>query len=421
MLRRLNPFNLNGSRVISSISTNQVRYFGQFKYDNPLNLTSLLTEDERAVAEAANEYCQAQLQPRIIDAYRNEKFDKSIMREFGSMGLLGPQIEGYGCSGIGTVAYGLIAREVERVDSGYRSAMSVQSSLVMLPISEFGSEEQKERFIPKLATGELIGCFGLTEPNYGSDPGSMITNAKLHPIKKDTYILNGAKTWITNSPIADLLVVWAKLDGKIRGFLVEREKAGPGLSTPAIHGKTALRASITGMIQLDNVEVPADNLLPKAFGLKGPFTCLNSARYGIAWGAIGALEEAVKITRQYALERTQFGNPLAKYQLIQMKLSQAVTDIAYGQLACLQVGRLKDAHSPDFCPEMISLIKKQNTDRALYNSRKLMEVFGGNGIADEYHISRIANNLFVVQTYEGQSDIHGLILGRAITGENGFF
>lgn len=393
----------------------------QFNWEDPFRLDTLLTEEERAISESAREYCQERLYPRVLEGYRTEEFDKSMMREMGEIGLLGPTIQGYGCAGVGTVAYGLIAREVERVDSGYRSAMSVQSSLVMLPIDTFGSVEQKERFLPKLATGEYIGCFGLTEPNHGSDPGSMETTAKPHPTKKGVYVLSGAKNWITNSPIADVMVIWAKLDGVIRGFIVERSQvdAGSGgLATPAIKNKTSLRASITGMIQMDNVEVPAENMFPEVKGLKGPFTCLNSARYGISWGAIGALEEAIKLARAYSLERTQFGHPLAKFQLIQKKLAEAVADAAYGQLASLQVGRLKDAG--EYTPEMISIVKKQNVDRALYHSRRLMEIFGGNAASDEYHIARIAHNLFVVQTYEGQSDIHALIIGRAITGESAF-
>jgi glutaryl-CoA dehydrogenase len=392
----------------------------KFNWEDPLKLESLLTEDEIAIANVAREYSQDKLYPRVLEGYRTEVFDKTMMREMGELGLLGATIDGYGCSGVSSVAYGLIAREVERVDSGFRSAMSVQSSLVMHPIDVFGTQEQKERFLPKLATGELLGCFGLTEPNHGSDPGSMETVARPHPTKEGVYLLSGAKTWITNSPIADVLLIWAKLDGEIRGFLVEREKVKSGLSTPAIKNKVALRASITGMIQMDEVEVPKENLFPEIKGLKGPFTCLNSARYGIAWGTMGALEEAVKLARNYSLERKQFnGNPLAKYQLVQKKLADAMTDAAYGVTACVQVGRLKD--SGEATPEMISMIKRQNCDRALAGARTLMEVFGGNATSDEYHIGRIAHNLWVVQTYEGQSDIHGLILGRAITGQSAFY
>lgn len=402
-------------------SASPVAAKAQFDWENPFRLDTLLTDEERAISQSARDYCRDKLYPRVLEDYRTEHFDKKVMREMGELGFLGPTIDGYGCVGASTVAYGLIAREVEAIDSGYRSAMSVQSSLVMLPINEFGTAEQKERFLPKLATGELIGCFGLTEPNHGSDPGSMETVAKLHPTKKGVYVLNGAKNWITNSPIADVAVVWAKLDGKIRGFIVEREKVdngSGGLATPKISNKTALRASITGMIQMDGVEIPAENMFPDVTGLKGPFTCLNSARYGISWGAIGALEEALALARKYALDRTQFGKPLGSFQLIQKKLAEAMTDVAYGQLASLQVGRLKD--NGEATPEMISIVKRQNVEQALYHARKLMEVFGGNGASDEYHIGRIAHNLFVVQTYEGQSDIHALILGRAITGLSAF-
>lgn len=413
-IAKLTSIPRSASRTFSSTST-----LGKavFDWENPFRLDTLLTDEEQAISKSARDFARNQLYPRVIEDSRNETFDKHLMRDMGEMGFLGPQIEGYGCAGVSSVAYGLIAREVEAIDSGYRSAMSVQSSLVMLPINEFGTTEQKERFLPKLATGELVGCFGLTEPNHGSDPGSMETTAKPHPTKKGVYVLNGAKNWITNSPIADIAVVWAKLDGKIRGFIVEREKvdAGSGgLATPKISNKTALRASITGMIQMDNVEIPAENMFPEVHGLKGPFTCLNSARFGISWGAVGAMEESLSLARQYALDRKQFGKPLASFQLIQMKLAEAMTDVAYGQMASLQVGRLKDQHLAT--PEMISIVKRQNVERALYHARKLMEIFGGNGVSDEYHIGRIAHNLFVVQTYEGQSDIHALIQGRAITG-----
>lgn len=401
-------------------SVSSSRAAARFNWEDALNLRSALSEDEISIADTAHDFCQEVLQPKVIEGYRTEEFDRKIMQDIGAVGLLGPTIDGYGCAGANNVSYGLIAREVERVDSGYRSAMSVQSSLVMHPINVFGTQEQKDRFLPKLATGEMIGCFGLTEPNHGSDPGSMETVAKPHPTKKGVLVLSGAKTWITNAPIADLFVVWAKLDGKIRGFLVERSKVPEGsLATPAIKNKTALRASITGMIQMDGVEIPEENMFPDITGLKGPFTCLNSARFGIAWGTMGALEEAIRLARNYSLERKQFGNPLAKYQLIQMKLANALTDANYGLLACLQVGRLKDAGEE--APEMISMIKRQNCDRSLFNSRALMEVFGGNAASDEYNITRIAHNLQVVQTYEGQSDIHAMILGRAMTGESAFF
>ncbi|RPA95059.1 putative glutaryl-CoA dehydrogenase [Choiromyces venosus 120613-1] len=362
-----------------------------FDWQDPLQLTSALTEDEVAISNTAREYCQERILPRVLQAYRDEYYDREILVEMGELGLLGATINGYGCAGVGNVAAGLITREVERVDSGYRSGMSVQSSLVMGGIDEFGTQEQKERFLPGMAKGKILGAFGLTEPNHGSDPGSMETVARPHPTKKGVYLLSGSKTWITNSPIADVLMVWAKLDGKIRGFLVERATAAPGtLSTPAIKDKNGLRA------------------------------CLNNARYGIAWGTMGALEDCIARARTYALERKQFkGNPLAKYQLVQKKLADATTDAAFGLAACLHVGRLKDK---GLCtPEMISMIKRQNCDRALVNARNLQEVFGGNAVSDEYGIGRHVANLFVTQTYEGQSDIHSLILGRAITGVQAFY
>ncbi|KAL4930222.1 acyl-CoA dehydrogenase/oxidase [Aspergillus undulatus] len=393
-----------------------------FNWEDPLLASELYTEDELAIQETARQYCQEQLQPRVLDAYRNENYDRRILEEMGELGLLGASIEGYGCAGVSTVASGLITKEVERVDSGYRSGMSVQSSLAMTAIHEFGTQELKDRLLPELAQGKLAGCFGLTEPNHGSDPGSMETIAREHPTQKGVYLLSGSKTWITNSPISDVLIVWAKLQstGKIRGFAVERSKCPPGtLETPALKNKSALRASITGMIQLDDCPVAVENMFPDVEGLTGPFTCLNSARLGIAFGAMGALEDCIDRARTYALERKQFkGNPLAKYQLIQKKLADAVTDATYGTLAATQVARLKDAGKST--PEMISLVKRQNCDRALANSRILQEIFGGNATSDEYHIARHAANLFVVQTYEGQSDIHALILGRAITGVQAF-
>ncbi|RMZ78040.1 hypothetical protein DV737_g4119, partial [Chaetothyriales sp. CBS 132003] len=393
-----------------------------FRWEDALNVDSLLTDEERAIQETANSYCQERLLPRVLDAYRNEDYDKTILKEMGELGLLGATIDGYGLPGIGNVANGLITREVERVDSGYRSGMSVQGSLVMGGIYEHGSPEQKDRFLEKLGKGEYIGCFGLTEPNHGSDPGSMETTAKPHASKEGYYSISGAKTWITNSPIADLLLVWAKLQdtGKIRGFLIERSQCPPGtLETPKLRDKNGLRASITGMIQLDDCPVPKENMFPEVEGLKGPFSCLNNARYGIAWGAIGALEDCIDRARTYALERKQFkNNPLAKYQLVQKKLADATTDAAYGLLAAFQVGKLKDQGKA--APEMISLIKRQNCDRALVNARLLQEIFGGNAVSDEYHIGRHVANLFVCQTYEGQSDIHALILGRAITGVQAF-
>ncbi|KAL2210994.1 acyl-CoA dehydrogenase NM domain-like protein [Sarocladium strictum] len=393
-----------------------------FNWEDPLASSNLLTEEELAIAETAERYCQERMLPRVLQAYRDETYDQKILEEMGELGLLGANLEGYGCAGASTVAGGLITRAVERVDSGYRSGMSVQSSLVMGGIHEFGTEEQKEKFLPEMAKGKLLGAFGLTEPNHGSDPGSMETTARPHPTKKGYYSLSGAKTWITNSPIADVLMVWAKLQetGKIRGFLVERKECPPGtLETPAIKNKNGLRASITGMIQLEDCPVPEANMFPEVEGLRGPFSCLNSARYGIALGVVGALEDCIARTRTYALERRQFkNNPIARYQLVQKKLADATTDAAYGTLAAIQVGRLKDEGKAT--PEMISMIKRQNCDAALKNARVLQEVFGGNAVSDEYGIGRHVSNLFVTQTYEGQSDIHSLILGRAITGIQAF-
>lgn len=393
-----------------------------FDWEDPLDFKSLLTEDELAISDTAERYCQEQLQPRVIEAYRTETFDPEVMTEMGSLGLLGANISSpaHNLPGISTVSNGLITRAIERIDSGYRSAASVQGSLVMLPIATFGSSEQKDRFLPSLASGRMIGAFGLTEPNHGSDPGSMEAVARPHPRKEGMYTISGSKTWITNSPIADLLIVWAKLDGKIRGFIVERSKCPEGtLYTPPIKNKTGLRASITGMIQLDNCPVPQENMFPLISGLKGPFTCLNSARYGIAMGVMGALSDCIARARKYSLERTQFkGNSLAKYQLVQKKLADATTDCAYGTLAAIQVGRLKDEGKET--NEMISMIKRQNCDRALHHARVLQEIMGGNAVADEYEIGRHVANLFVAQTYEGQSDIHALILGRAITGIQAF-
>ncbi|KAJ4320475.1 hypothetical protein N0V84_005867 [Fusarium piperis] len=393
-----------------------------FNWEDPLNSNNLLTEEERAIGETAERYCQEHLLPRVLQAYRDENYDAKMLEEMGELGLLGATIDGYGCAGVSSVAGGLITRAVERVDSGYRSGMSVQSSLVMGGIYEHGTAEQKERFLPDMAKGKLLGAFGLTEPNHGSDPGSMETVARPHPTKKGYYLLSGAKTWITNSPIADVLMIWAKLQetGKIRGFLVERKGCPAGtLETPAIKDKNGLRASITGMIQLDDCPVPEENMFPAVEGLRGPFSCLNNARYGIALGVMGALEDCIARARTYSLERKQFkGNPLAKYQLIQKKLADASTDAAYGTLAAIQVGRLKDEGKAT--PEMISMVKRQNCDTALKNARILQEIFGGNAVSDEYMIGRHVANLFVTQTYEGQSDIHSLILGRAITGVQAF-
>jgi glutaryl-CoA dehydrogenase len=395
----------------------------KFHWEDPFRFDDQLTDDERAVRDAAHTYCQEKLQPRVLMAARHEKFDREIMNEMGALGLLGSSIEGYGCAGLNHVCYGLVAREVERVDSGYRSAMSVQSSLVMHPIYAYGSEAQRQKYLPKLATGEWVGCFGLTEPNHGSDPASMVTRA----IPTDGgYRLKGAKMWITNSPIADVFVVWAKLadpDGKvggaeaIRGFVLE--KGMKGLSAPKIEGKMSLRASITGEIVMDDVFVPEANLLPNVSGLKGPFGCLNKARYGIAWGALGAAEFCWHAARQYTLDRTQFGRPLAQNQLIQKKLADMMTEITLGLQGCLRVGRLLDEDKA--APEMISLIKRNSCGKSLEIARTARDMHGGNGIHDEYHVIRHMINLETVNTYEGTHDVHALILGRAQTGLQAFF
>ena len=382
-----------------------------------LMLDKQLSDEERMLRDTAHQFCQETLQPGILQANREGKFDPAIMRQFGEMGMLGSTIDGYGCAGLSYIGYGLIAREVERVDSGYRSAMSVQSSLVMHPINKFGSEAQKQKFLPGLATGELIGCFGLTEPDAGSDPAGMKTRA----VKVEGgYKLTGSKMWITNSPLADVMVVWAKntdMDNAICGFLLERGMSG--LSTPEIHGKLSLKASITGEIVMDNVFVPEENMLPGVSGLKGPFSCLNMARYGIAWGAMGAAEFCWHAARQYGLERTQFGKPLAQTQLFQTKLADMQTEITLGLQAAYRVGQLID--SGDYDPAMISLIKRNNCGKALDIARKSRDMHGGNGIADEFHIMRHMINLETVNTYEGTYDIHGLILGRAQTGLQAFF
>jgi len=389
-----------------------------FNWEDPLLMSQQLSTEERQISEAARAYCQQKLQPRVLSAYREERFDREIMTEMGEMGLLGATVaEEYGGSGLSHVSYGLIAREVERVDSGYRSAMSVQSSLVMYPIEAYGSEEQKKKYLPRLATGELVGCFGLTEPDHGSDPGSMITRAK----KVDGgFLLTGQKMWITNSPIADLAVVWAKSEaheGKIRGFIVDR--GTKGFSTPKIDGKLSLRASVTGEIVLDEAFVPEENLLPNVSGLAGPFGCLNKARFGIAWGTLGAAEFCWHAARQYTLDRKQFGRPLAATQLIQLKLANMQTDITLGLQAALQVGRLMD--SGNWAPEMISMIKRNNCGKALDVARLARDMHGGNGIADEYGVMRHMVNLETVNTYEGTHDVHALILGRAQTGIQAFF
>ena len=389
-----------------------------FNWDDPLLPEQQLTDEERQIRDAAYNYCQENLQPRVLTAFREERFDREIMTEMGELGLLGATVAPeYGGAGVNHVAYGLIAREVERVDSGYRSAMSVQSSLVMYPIETYGSEEQKHKYLPKLASGEMVGCFGLTEPDHGSDPGNMITRAE----KVDGgYRLTGAKMWITNSPIADIAVVWAKSvahDNQIKGFIVERGTAG--FTTPKIEGKVSLRASITGEIVLDNAFVPEENLLPNVSGLKGPFGCLNKARYGIAWGVLGTAEFCWHAARQYTLDRKQFGRPLAANQLIQKKLADMQTEITLGLQAALQVGRLMD--SGNWAPEMVSLIKRNNCGKALDIARQSRDMHGGNGVSDEYGVIRHMVNLESVNTYEGTHDVHALILGRAQTGIQSFF
>jgi glutaryl-CoA dehydrogenase len=387
-----------------------------FDWEDPLHLDALLTEDERMIRDAARAYARERLFPRVLEANRHEIFHREIMNELGELGLLGVTMHGYGGAGASYVAYGLCAREIEWVDSGYRSAMSVQSSLVMYPIYAYGSEEQKQRWLPGLAKGELVGCFGLTEPDVGSDPAGMKTRAKQLP--GGGYVLNGAKQWITNSPITDLAVVWAKCewDGKIRGFVVER--GTKGFSTPKIEGKFSLRASVTGGIALDEVELPENHLLPGAVGMSGPFGCLNRARYGISWGAMGAAEFCFQRARDYTLERKQFGKPLAANQLIQKKLADMETEITLGLHASLRVGRLFDEGK--LAAEAISIVKRNNCGKALDIARQARDMHGGNGVADEYHVIRHAMNLEAVNTYEGTHDIHALILGRAITGIQAF-
>ncbi|HXU42753.1 MAG TPA: acyl-CoA dehydrogenase [Burkholderiales bacterium] len=387
----------------------------KFAWDDPLLLDQQLSEDERMVRDAARKYCQDKLAPRVLEAFRKEKTDPKIFREMGELGLLGPTIpEQYGGPGLNYVSYGLIAREVERVDSGYRSMMSVQSSLVMVPIFEFGSSITREKYLPKLATGEWIGCFGLTEPNHGSDPGSMVSRAKK---VKGGYSLSGTKMWISNSPIADVFVVWAKDDeGAIRGFVLE--KSFKNLSAPAIHGKVGLRASITGEVVMDGVFCPEENAFPEVRGLKGPFTCLNSARYGIAWGALGAAEDCWHRARQYVLDRKQFGRPLAANQLVQKKLADMQTEITLGLQGCLRLGRMKDEGSASV--EITSIMKRNSCGKALDIARVARDMLGGNGISDEFGVIRHVVNLEVVNTYEGTHDIHALILGRAITGIQAF-
>jgi glutaryl-CoA dehydrogenase len=396
------------------ISPVEKRRLAVFKWDDALLLDAQLTDDERMIRDAAHDYCQEKLFPRVLEANRHEHFHREIMNEMGEMGFLGATLEGYGCAGVSYVAYGLISREVERVDSGYRSAFSVQSSLVMYPIWAFGSEAQKAKYLPKLRAGEFVGCFGLTEPDAGSDPGSMRTRAKT---VDGGFVLNGSKTWITNSPIADVFVVWAKDDaGDIRGFLLERGM--DGLSAPKIEGKFSLRSSKTGMIMMQDVFVPAENMLPGAKGLRGPFSCLNNARYGISWGALGAAEFCWHAAREYTLNRMMFGRPLAATQLIQKKLADMQTEITIGLQAVLRLGRLLDEGQA--APEMISLCKRNSCGKALDIARTARDMHGGNGISDEYHVIRHVMNLEAVNTYEGTHDVHALILGRAQTGLSAF-
>ena len=380
-----------------------------FNYKDPFLLETQLSEDEKSIKDMAHNFAKDTLLPNVIPAFRNERFDKNIMKEMGKVGLLGPTINGYGCAGVNYVSYGLIMREIERIDSGYRSCASVQSSLVMYPIYKFGSQEQKDKYLQELARGNLIGCFGLTEPDHGSDPSGMKTNAKL---KDGNYILNGSKNWITNSPIADVFIIWAKDEtGNIRGFILEKEMKG--LSCPKIEGKFSLRTSNTGMIFMDNVVVPKENMLPNVRGLKGPFSCLNNARYGISWGVLGAAEDCYLRAREYCLDRKQFGRPLAANQLIQLKLADMLSEITLGIQASLRVGRLLDENV--LIPENISIVKRNNCAKSLQISRNARDMLGGNGISDEYHIIRHMLNLEAVNTYEGTQDIHALIIGKGIT------
>lgn len=390
-------------------------HWAKFDWQDPFHLNDQLTEEEQLARDTAHQYAQGKLQPRVIEAYRNETTDPAIFREMGELGMLGAMLEGYGCAGMGYTSYGLIAREVERVDSGYRSMMSVQSSLVMYPIHAFGSEAQKEKYLPKLAAGEWIGCFGLTEPDHGSDPSSMATRAKA---VDGGYELTGSKMWISNSPIADVFVVWAKTeDGVVRGFVLE--KGAKGLSAPKIQGKLSLRASVTGEIVMDRVFVPEENRLPNVEGLKGPMSCLNSARLGISWGALGAAEACWHSARQYTLDRSQFGRPLAANQLIQKKLADMLAEISLGLQGCLRATRLKEEGK--LAPELISLLKRNSCGKALEIARNARDMHGGNGISEEFPVMRHMVNLETVNTYEGTNDIHALILGRAQTGIQAFY
>jgi glutaryl-CoA dehydrogenase len=385
-----------------------------FNYKDPFLLENQLSQEEQSIKDLAYNFSKDILLPNIIPSFRNETFDKNIMKEMGKIGLLGPTINGYGCANVNYVSYGLIMREIERVDSGYRSCASVQSSLVMYPIYKFGSQEQKDKYLPELAKGNLIGCFGLTEPDHGSDPSGMKTRARFDG---ENYILNGNKNWITNSPIADIFIVWAKDDNNhIRGFILE--KGMTGLSAPKIEGKFSLRASNTGMIFMDNVVVPKENMIPNVKGLKGPFSCLNNARYGIAWGVLGAAEDCYLRAREYSLERRQFNKQLASNQLIQIKLTDMLTEITLGLQSVLRVGRMMDENN--LIPENISLLKRNNCSKSLQIARNARDILGGNGISDEYHIIRHMLNLEAVNTYEGTQDIHGLIIGRGITNLSSF-
>lgn len=411
--------NCNNIRTLSTTSRNNSKV--AFNWEDPLNLDRQLHDDEKAVRDSVKAYCQEKLMPRVVQANRNEVFDRAIYKEMGELGILGCTIKGYDCAGVSSVTYGLITRELDGVDSGYRSAMSVQSSLAMGAIYMYGSEEQKQKYLPRMAKGELVGCFGLTEPNHGSDAGALVTKAKYDSNSK-SYILNGSKTWITNAPIADILIIWAKSEedkNKVRGFIVERSQVKKGLDTPRIKGKFSLRASETGMILLDGVTVPEQNLLPNVVGMKGPFGCLNNARYGIAWGALGAAETCLRIAREYTLDRKQFGRPLASNQIIQKKLADMITEISLGLQSCLHIGRLKDEGL--LVHEMVSLLKRNNCGKALEIARVARDMLGGNGVSDEYHIIRHVMNLEAVNTYEGTHDIHALILGRAITGIQAFY
>eukprot|EP00039_Didymoeca_costata_P018809 m.335060 g.335060 ORF g.335060 m.335060 type:complete len:433 (+) comp17506_c0_seq1:164-1462(+) len=399
-----------------SLSANTARCFPMKSLDHSdaFDIRAQLTDDERMVMDSSRAYSQEKLLPRIVEQNRHEIFEREVLNEMGELGMLGCTINHESCAGMSYVSYGVIAREVERVDSAFRSSMSVQSSLVMYPIATYGTQEQRDKFLPKLATGELLGAFGLTEPDHGSDPAGMETRA----VSVDGgYKLSGTKTWITHSPYADVFVVWGKLDGTIRGFILERGMEG--LTTPKIEGKFGLRASATGQIVMDDVFVPDVNLLPNGKGLGGPFGCLNNARYGIAWGALGAAEHCMEVARQYTLDRSQFGNPLARNQLVQIKLADMLTEITIGLQGCLRVGRLRDEQG-EFVPDMVSLIKRNSCGKALHIARVARDMLGGNGIVDEYHIIRHMMNLEVVNTYEGTHDIHGLILGRAITGLQSF-